>query len=44
MAENPNRRSLGVFNTDEASLTNFDFTFSQTLTSNEPVRPRGRLS
>lgn len=38
MADNPNRRSLGVFNVDEGTLEDFEFSFSQTLTSNEQVR------
>lgn len=37
MANNPDQRDLDQFSTDENSLENFSFTFTETLTSNGPV-------
>lgn len=44
MASNPNRRSVGFLNTDQHSLANFEFSFSQTLESNASVSSFSPLS
>lgn len=38
MPDRSKRRSLGVFNVDEHALEHFEFSFSETLTSQQPVR------
>lgn len=38
MADDSKRRSLGVFNVDQHALEHFEFSFSETLTSHQPVR------